>query len=253
MRQIATKSATTTCDMEIDSMRSVTAVSAARTTRIALAIGVAAIGLALGGCKGKGADLEAQLEQYQVENSDLRSENERLGSALAECDLSNDALNTENSRIQSENAQLRQEIAALRNRPAATSGFEGIDGIGVSARGGEIVVEVAGDVLFDSGSVTLKNDSRQRLNQIASVIQSRYPNNRIRIAGHTDNDPIRKSKWETNERLSAERALAVQEYLATRGVPKSRTYAAAFGPSQPKGSKAQSRRVEIIILAPGGS
>lgn len=234
-------------------MRSVPAVSAARTTRIAIAIGVAALGLVLGGCGGKGADLEAQLEQFQVENSDLRTENERLESALAECDLSNDAIATENSRIQGENSRLRDEIAALKARPVATSGFEGIEGIGVSSRGGEIVVEVAGDVLFDSGSVTLKNDARQRLNQIASVIQSRYPNNRIRIAGHTDSDPIRKSKWETNERLSAERALAVQDYLSTRGVSKSRSYAAAFGPSQPKGSKAQSRRVEIIILAPGTS
>jgi flagellar motor protein MotB len=239
--------------MEIDSMRSVTAVSAPRTARIAIAIGVAALGLVLGGCQGKGADLEAQLEQFQVENSDLRGENQRLESALAECDLSNDAIATENARIQAENARLRQEIAQLQSRPAATSGFEGIDGIGVSARGGEIVVEVAGDVLFDSGSVTLKADSRQRLNQIASVIQQRYPNNRIRIAGHTDTDPIRRSKWETNERLSAERALAVQDYLATRGVAKNRTYAAAFGPSQPKSTKAQSRRVEIIILAPGSS
>lgn len=234
-------------------MRSVPAVSAARTTRIAIAIGVAALGLVLGGCGSKGADLEAQLEQFQVENSDLRTENERLESALAECDLSNDAIATENSRIQEENNRLRDEIAALKSRPAATNGFEGIEGIGVSSRGGEIVVEVAGDVLFDSGSVTLKDDARQRLNQIASVIQSRYPNNRIRIAGHTDSDPIRKSKWKTNERLSAERALAVQDYLSTRGVSKSRSYAAAFGPSQPKGSKAQSRRVEIIILAPGAS
>lgn len=234
-------------------MRFVPAVSRTRSARIAIAIAAATLGLALGGCQGKGADLEAQLEQFQVENSDLRTENERLESALAECDLSNDAISVENSRIQAENERLRQEISGLESRPAATSGFEGIEGIGVSSRGGEIVVEVAGDVLFDSGSVTLKNDSRQRLNQIASVIQQRYSNNRIRIAGHTDTDPIRKSKWETNDRLSAERALAVQEYLASRGVAKSRTYAAAFGPSQPKGSKAQSRRVEIIILAPGGS
>lgn len=234
-------------------MRSVPGLTAARSARLAFAIGVAAIGLVLGGCQGKGADLEAQLEQFQIENSDLRGENDQLQAALAECDLSNDAISTENSRIQSENDRLREEIASLRSRPAATSGFEGIEGIGVSARGGEIVVEVAGDVLFDSGQVTLKANSRQRLNEIASVIQQRYPNNRIRIAGHTDTDPIRKSKWETNDRLSAERALAVQEYLATRGVAKNRTYAAAFGPSQPRGSKAQSRRVEIIILAPGGS
>lgn len=234
-------------------MRFAVPASRTRSFRIALAIGASAIGLALGGCQGKGADLEAQLEQFQIENSDLRTENQRLESALAECDLANDAIANERSRIQAENDRLRQEIASLQNRPAATSGFEGISGVGVSSRAGEIVVEVAGDVLFDSGQITLKPDSRRRLDEIARVIQQRYPNNTIRIAGHTDSDPIRRSQWKTNERLSAERAMAVQDYLVTRGVQRQRTYAAAYGQWQPKNTKQSSRRVEIIILAPGGS
>lgn len=228
-------------------------VSRTGSVRIALAIGTASIGLILGGCKGKGSDLEAQLEQYRIENSDLRADAQRLEAALAECDLANDAISNELSSVRGDNERLRQEIAGLRNRPAATSGFEGIDGIGVSSRTGEIVVEVAGDVLFDSGQITLKPESRRRLDEIARVIQQRYPNNTIRIAGHTDSDPIRRSSWKTNERLSAERAMAVQDYLVTRGVRRERTYAAAYGQWQPKNTKQASRRVEIIILAPGGS
>ena len=49
----------------------------------------------------------------------------------------------------------------------------------------------------------------------------------------------------------AELAMAVQEHLVSKGIPSNRVYAATFGSSRPKGSKEQSRRVEIVILAPG--
>ena len=114
------------------------------------------------------------------------------------------------------------------------------------------VVEVAGDVLYASGKADLKSSSKQTLDQIARTILQRYPSNEIRIAGHTDNDPIRKSGWKTNERLAAERALSVEEYLATRGIDKDRMHVASYGPARPKGSKKDSRRVEIVILAAGG-
>ncbi|MBZ0171224.1 MAG: OmpA family protein, partial [Phycisphaerales bacterium] len=70
----------------------------------------------------------------------------------------------------------------------------------------------------------------------------------IRIEGYTDTDPIRKSKWASNEHLSFERANAVEKYLISRGVDTKRMYAAAFGPDRPKGSKQDSRRVEIVVL-----
>ena len=72
----------------------------------------------------------------------------------------------------------------------------------------------------------------------------------IRVEGYTDTDKLvkTKDKWKTNERLSAYRALAVEEYLVAKGVNNDRIYSAAFGPSNPKGSKQASRRVEIVIL-----
>ena len=119
-------------------------------------------------------------------------------------------------------------------------------------RGSDIVVTVAGDVLLATASATLRDAARRELDRIASVINSRYSGNEIRIAGHTDQDPIRRSRWKTNERLSAERALAVEEYLATRGVSKSRMHVAGFGPAQLRSTKQQSRRVEIIVLGGAG-
>jgi chemotaxis protein MotB len=208
------------------------------TVRIAAALGALVIAGTLGGCaKNKAGGVEA----LRAENAELRQAQSQLDSALSECDLRYDALVKE-----------RDELLAQLGTGGSSGddfGFTTGSGVTVSQRGSEIVVEVAGDVLFSSGKVDLRTDAQQTLNQIASVIQSRYGGNTIRIAGHTDSDPIKKSGWKTNERLSAERALAVEEYLAGRGISKDRMYSAAFGPAQPKGSKKDSRRVEIVILA----
>jgi flagellar motor protein MotB len=103
-------------------------------------------------------------------------------------------------------------------------------------------------VLFDSGKVDLKSSARRSLDRVASVIQSKYPGQQIRIEGYTDSDPIRKSKWRSNEHLSAERALAVEKYLVGKGVDNDRVYSAAFGPANARATKKDSRRVEIVIL-----
>lgn len=217
-----------------------------KTRLLVLAIGlVGAFGLT--GCKSiSQADYDAAID----ENTQLR---ERLASLQDDVRQANDR----NAEITQENNLLRDENARLKGGGATAgargaSGFEGIAGVNVGYRpGGEIVVGVAGDVLFASGQATLRQQSRQRLDQVAQVIRTQYANNTIRVEGHTDTDPIRRSGWKTNERLGAERAMAVQEYLVSKGVPSNRVYSSTFGSSRPKGSKEQSRRVEIVILAPG--
>jgi chemotaxis protein MotB len=199
---------------------------------------------ALGGCANDKAD---ELSQLRAENQELRDQEAQLRAALNESDNRVGALQDERSRLQSENDRLRGEMASAPRGGSAT-GFEGISGTTTYTRGSDIVVDVAGDVLFASGSVTLKSDARRTLDRIASEINGRYSTAQIRIAGHTDSDPIRKSQWKTNERLSAERALAVEEYLATKGVGKDRMHIAGFGAAKPKGTKQASRRVEIVIL-----
>ena len=105
----------------------------------------------------------------------------------------------------------------------------------LASRGADVVVGVAGDVLFDSGKVDLKNSARQTLDQIASVLNTQYAGRSIRVEGYTDTDPIRKSSWKTNERLSAERAMSVEAYLVSKGIDNGRIYSAAFGPAHPRG------------------
>ncbi len=217
----------------------------------ALALVLAAAGLSVGCASGDGAEMEA----LRLENEELRMSRDELAAALDECDARVAAVSNERDRLESQVNQLRSELAQARamvsERPT-TTGFEGTSAT-VYGRPGELVVEMAGDILFSSGKAELREQAKRELDRIARTIQQRYPDNLIRIAGHTDSDPIRKSGWKTNERLGAERALSVEEYLSTRGLSKDRMYVASYGPAEPRSSKKDSRRVEIVILAPDAS
>lgn len=200
------------------------------------------VAVTLGGCADDQAKRRAAL--LEQEAGELRARNEQLEAALS-------AANDERSRLEQEMLRAeRDALAAQQTRSTSNTGFEGIEGVdSTRGPGGDVIVDIVGDVLFDSGKVTLKSTAKQTLDRVASVITSSYGSHTIRVEGHTDSDPIRKSQWKTNERLSAERALAVEEYLATKGVDKNRVYIAGFGDARPRGSKAQSRRVEIVLLA----
>lgn len=190
------------------------------------------IGFGLVGCASTGGNNEEALLR---ENRELRDR------AYAQTD----ALNAASARI----ADLEAENGRI-SAAGPSTGFENINGVStrINAKG-EVVVAIAGDVLFASGKVDLKNASKSTLDRVASVLNSTYRSNNIRIEGYTDSDPIKKSKWGTNERLSAERAMAVETYLVKRGVKNNRVYSAAFGTANSKSTKQASRRVEIVILA----
>jgi Flagellar motor protein len=112
-------------------------------------------------------------------------------------------------------------------------------------------------ILFDSGLAKLKAKGEVALEKIAKHLTS-HPAAIVRIDGHTDNDPIVKSKylWESNHHLSAGRALSVLHYLVNKGhIEGNRIHIAGFGPNRPiasnknKAGKMQNRRVEFLILS----
>eukprot|EP01032_Pedospumella_encystans_P035179 gene35179-39792_t len=51
----------------------------------------------------------------------------------------------------------------------------------------------------------------------------------LRVDGHTDNRPIRSPQFPSNWHLSAARAIAVVEYLVTKGISADRIAATGFG------------------------
>lgn len=69
-----------------------------------------------------------------------------------------------------------------------------------------------GAILFDSGSVELKEESLPILNQVGIILQ-KYSAGKIEIEGHTDNVPMSGAKYSNNDELSTGRALSVFYYL----------------------------------------
>ena len=196
--------------------------------------------LMLGGCDKNSKDREALLAE---EASTLRLE-------LDKQKTQNRSLTSENQKLNLRNQQLQADLAANKVTVASAPTPATIGGFDVEMRNGEIVVNLPSDVLFDSGRDSLKNPAKSSLNRVASELRSDYPGKKIRLIGFTDTDPIKKSKdrYETNHHLGFERAYSVGEYLQSKGIPAKQISYASYGPHAPKGSKSQSRRVELVVL-----
>jgi chemotaxis protein MotB len=148
--------------------------------------------------------------------------------------------------------ELQKKIAG-RQSVAKASGFgEGYD-VSFDAAAGTITVTLPEMILFDSGKANLKKAHSAELDHIKSVLQSKYSGNTIDVIGHTDTDPIKKSKWQDNWELSSQRSLTVVRYLIEGGIPKDKIRAVGCGESRPvaanesAGGKSKNRRVEIVV------
>ncbi len=143
------------------------------------------------------------------------------------------------------------------NKKGATNGWlpmSSVPGAQVVRDGDTVRIRVTNTSLFDPGKATLKPGATQVLDRVAATLRRDYPGLLIGIEGHTDSDPIRKSNWKDNHELSMQRAMAVFEYLRTKGgIPSDQLVLAACGPNVPIASnrtsagKAQNRRVEFVI------
>lgn len=218
-----------------------------------LALPAILVGLALlSGCES--SQLEQQNEALRQQNLELQNELDAARRSAEMSDAERERWRREAQRYQQELANRPTQVVVepapepVSPPPIAQTGFESIEGIETIQSPGMIKVRVPGDVLFAPGKVDIKGESMKTLNEIASVIQSDYPTQTIRVEGYTDTDPIRKSKWKDNLELSLQRAAAVQRQLESQGISVDRMYSAGFGATHPRGTKAKSRRVEIVVV-----
>lgn len=172
------------------------------------------------------------------------------------------ALNGDVSRLRGENEELRNRMSARPEVVEASAGSaEGDlldqlqDDLGNQAsvryNRGRLSIGVNNSVTFDSGSIALKSSSHRVLKNVAKALRSQFAGHRFFVEGHTDTDPIRKTKdrFKNNRDLSAKRADAVAGYLVEQGVPESAIVIVGWGPHDPvsSGNKASNRRVEIVV------
>ena len=110
-----------------------------------------------------------------------------------------------------------------------------------------------GALLFDSGSVEIKEEALPLMNQLGIILQ-RFGEGTIEIEGHTDNVPMSGSKYANNDELSSGRALSVFYYLEDNtSLDMSKVKHSGRGEYIPiadnstEEGRAKNRRVEIKI------
>src|SRR5580658_5625073 len=116
------------------------------------------------------------------------------------------------------------------------------------------------EVFFDSGAAVLRPEGRAELDKLAAALlelDKQIPseiNWVLRVDGHTDVRPLSgTTAFKTNWDLSAARAIAVVQYLISKGVPPQRLVAAGFGEFQPidpgttDEAHSHNRRIELKL------
>jgi chemotaxis protein MotB len=252
-----------------------------------------AIGLAIAGCghtdeemaqkqreidklaadlKAAKEQIAADAEKYKAAQNDLEALNEKLRAAgLAhkeEADKLKQAL-LEYKQRADQLAVIEQRFRDLKARLDKLNQI----GLKVVVRNNRMVIQLPGDILFDSGKDELKAQGKDVLGQVAEVIRNdRELNNRyFLVAGHTDNQPYPAGgPFHDNWGLSLARARQVLLFLITPNTPPKpgqkgavggglnpkKWAAAGYGETDPqagtmetqsKDEMQRNRRVELVV------
>ncbi|MDE1193292.1 MAG: OmpA family protein [Arachidicoccus sp.] len=111
----------------------------------------------------------------------------------------------------------------------------------------KVVDEAIKDLQFDLSKATIRPESDASLDRVAELLINK--NFSLKLAGHTDNT----GNFNSNMRLSKERAEAVKEYLVSKGANPSRIEAVGYGSTQPIATnktaegRQKNRRVEFTL------
>jgi chemotaxis protein MotB len=186
------------------------------------------------------------------ENDLLKNENEELRTQYKESTNALQAADDDLRRSQMDLRSTQEQVEALQYelnvRPNSDGTFDNINGISVEVRDKDVAITVASDLLFNSGSATLKKSAKSTLSAVANSLTSSYPNKTLVIMGYTDTDNIKKSKFKSNWHLAFDRAWSVREFLVSKGVNKNNIAIESWGPTRPLATKSASRRVDIVIV-----
>ncbi len=182
--------------------------------------------------------LEAERARLQAEAQSAKDAADRQAAQAAQ------AKALEAERKSKEAAELAQrERQELRKR--LLDQFNAILETKDSDRG--LVVNI-GDVLFDIGKATLKQDAQLKLARFAGIVLN-YPGLNLASEGHTDNT----GSAELNQKLSEQRAGAVRDFLVTQGLAADRISSTGYSFNNPIADNATAagrklnRRVEIVV------
>lgn len=223
-------------------------------------------------------DVTARTQELAEANAQLAQANQEIeGLKAAQTDAAN--ASEAMTALQAENEKLKSEIAALQEKVNSESGpnlandptlieasrqlkarlAEIPDGnhINVQLEKRGLRVIVPSDYAFNRGTVLLSDAAKPVLNEIAAVLLASAPNRRIRVEGHTDDQPMIDLPFADNWGLGAARADRVRQHLVTeaRMDPAAlelvtRSHFEPIAKNTTPEGRAQNRRVEIVVTNP---
>ncbi|MDQ0216778.1 chemotaxis protein MotB [Oikeobacillus pervagus] len=126
--------------------------------------------------------------------------------------------------------------------------------IGTSLTSEGLLLTIRDNVLFDSGEAEVRIQDIEIAKEISSLLEMDPPRSII-ISGHTDNQPINTSQFNSNWELSAMRAVNFMKIVLQNEKLDPRLFSAkGYGEYQPVSQndtsegRAQNRRVEVLIM-----
>jgi chemotaxis protein MotB len=194
----------------------------------------------------KVADLEKQLEVLRAEKVALATDKTRM--MATESQLIAALKELEERKVAAE-----KRIAEYRELLSRFKALIDSGKLRVRIIDGQMIVELATDVLFPSGSAVLSAEGKAAVVEVTQVLAS-IQGKKYQVAGHTDNVPIRTSKYPSNWYLAFDRAHSVLQAMVESGMPLNRVNAASNGEFRPTAgndtdeARAKNRRIDIIVV-----
>ncbi|MGH9255238.1 MAG: OmpA family protein [Vicinamibacterales bacterium] len=205
------------------------------------------------------ARVSAERDKALAEAARLAAEAQAQQARAIAAQSERDKASADAARMAAESARLAAEAQARQARDAAAQAdrekaairdqlrqqLNQILETRETARG--LIVNLS-DVLFDTGSATLRSGAREKLARVAGLLLSQ-PGLKVQVEGHTDS--VGDEAY--NQRLSENRADSVRTYLVSQGIAPAAVGTGGLGESQPVASndtaagRQQNRRVELIV------
>jgi len=256
--------------------------------RVFIALSVLAITLTSCGSKKKIAELEAKNKEIQdllntctvklntclTEKEALSSQNEYLkknNSDLINSSKELTVLTTKGAEnlekslesLKEKDLKISRLQDALTKKDSVTLALVtslkrevGIDDpdININVEKGVVMISIADNLLFKSGSYDVSDRAKGVLGKVAKVINSK-PDFECMVEGHTDNVPIKNAVLLDNWDLSVKRATSIVRVLQKdlgvnpkQLIPAGRSYYIPLAENDTPANRAKNRRTRIIIM-----
>ena len=209
-------------------------------------------------CSTRYEQLQAQVESARIADEALAQEKSALASEKSDLEAKVATLQTQGEELGSKLGEREEEARKLQET------YDGlVANLKTELKAGQIEVKqlrdglrvnVAQDILFDSGSAALDRNGIEVLQRVAA--QLKKSSHQILVIGHTDNKPIGPAlvrQYPTNWELAGARAASVVRLFDSSGLPPRRLIAVSMADVQPVASnktpegRARNRRIEIRL------